>query len=183
MLTVACVLRSGGEYTPEYVERLKAGVDANLTGHEFVCLSDMDAPNRIPLETNWPHWWAKLEVFRLKGKVLYFDLDTVIHGSIQAFADYPHRFSMLRDFYKPDVLQSGVMAWDGDYSHLYRLPDTRRYTQWPRLGDGAYIREHVEAEALQDLFPGMFRSYKAGGEGVVTCYHGRPKPHETGWAI
>src|SRR6185437_8074786 len=59
MLTVACVLKSGGVYTPEYVERLRSGVGQHLDHYKFVCLSDVDVPDRIPLENDWPGWWSK----------------------------------------------------------------------------------------------------------------------------
>ena len=84
-LTIACVLRSGGDFDAEYVERLRDGVAANLSlPHRFVCLSDIEVPcERVALRHGWPGWWSKLELFeQLKGRVLYFDLDTVIAGSL-----------------------------------------------------------------------------------------------------
>ena len=44
------------------------------------------------------------------------------------------------------------------------------------------------AARWQDILPGMVVSYKAHQlverkAASVTCYHGQPKPHETGWAI
>ena len=117
MLTVACVLKSGGTYTPEWVGRLRAGVKRHLPReHMFVCLSDVDVPSmRIPLEHDWPGWWSKMELFRLPGPILYFDLDTAIVGSLSDIADYIAEakapFTMLRDFYAPSHRGSGVMAW------------------------------------------------------------------------
>jgi hypothetical protein len=66
-LTLACVLRSGGDYTPEHVEALRRA----LPGREIFCFTDMDvsAPT-IPLAHDWRSWWAKLElcdVSRLPG--------------------------------------------------------------------------------------------------------------------
>jgi hypothetical protein len=93
MLTVACVYRSGGKYySTRYVERLRAMVERNLSlPHRFVCLTnETDVPcRRIPLVTDWPSYWSKIELFRprlFKGPVLYFDLDTVIHGNIDDLA-------------------------------------------------------------------------------------------------
>jgi len=87
MLTVACVLRSGGKFDSEYVRKLRDGVlrFANVP-HRFVCLSDVDVPcERIPLEHNWPGWWSKIELFRpgvIKAPMLYLDLDTIVIGSL-----------------------------------------------------------------------------------------------------
>jgi hypothetical protein len=92
-LTVACVYRSGGRhYSTRYVDVLRNMVKRNLTlPHRFVCLSDVeDVPcERIPLIANWPGFYSKIELYRpglFKGPVLYFDLDTVIHGNIDALA-------------------------------------------------------------------------------------------------
>jgi hypothetical protein len=88
-LTVACVYRSGGKlYSTRYVEALRNMVARNLSlPHRFVCLTDVaDVPcERIPLVTGWPGFYGKIELFRpglFRGPVLYFDLDTVIHRSI-----------------------------------------------------------------------------------------------------
>jgi hypothetical protein len=43
--TIACVLRSGGIYTPEWVHRLKRGIERHASAPpRFVCLSDVDVP-------------------------------------------------------------------------------------------------------------------------------------------
>lgn len=186
-ILVACVLRSGGPYTWEYVARLKDGVDQNLSGHEFVCLSDLDPPkgiNWIRLTHGYDGWWSKIELFCLVGKVLYFDLDTVITGDLSEIANYPHRFTMLSDFYtgKP---ASGVMAWDGDYSRL--LAEYDPSLSYPGHGDQGYIGSMVEADRFQDLFPGQITSRKVtktrNPDERVVCFHGSPRPHEVDWRI
>ena len=197
-VTVACVLRSGGCYTPEYVERLRDGVAKHLAiPHRFVCLSDVDVPcERIPLVTEWRGWWSKLELFRpglLKGQVLYFDLDTVIHGDITPLAVHPHKFTMLSDLLAPARLASGVLAWDGDYSHLFKLWHPRlepRYRTASRWGDQGWIAEKLGCVPgrFQGQFPGMFASYKAStpqqkAAASVVCFHGQPRPHEVGWQV
>lgn len=186
MVTVACVLRSGGGYTVEYVERLKAGVDAHLKGHEFVCLSDVSVPaKRIPLVTDWKGWWAKIELFRLKTPTLYLDLDTVVTGDITDIAHHEHEFTMLSDFYHPERPASGVMAWKGDYSHLFH--DFDPSVNYPGHGDGGYIASKVEPDRLQDLFPGQAVSRKVpksrNPDERLVCFHGRPRPHEVDWRV
>ena len=90
-MIVACVLRSGGIYSPEWVRKLRDGVARQFTvPHRFVCLSDVDVSaicERIPLVEDWPGWWSKIELFRsglFDDTVLYFDLDTVPVGSLDA---------------------------------------------------------------------------------------------------
>src|SRR3990172_8259243 len=107
MITVACVLRSGGDFAPEHVWALKRGVNKYLQmPHEFRILTDYTfaGPAGSKLREAWPGWWSKLELFRpgtFSGPVLYFDLDTVIVGSIDALASYRGPLAMLSDFYKP----------------------------------------------------------------------------------
>lgn len=187
MITVACVLKSGGCYTPEYVERLKAGVDAHLTGHRFVCLSDVDVPcERIQLTEDLPGWWSKLELFRLTGPTLYLDLDTVITGDLSEIAAYPHRFTMLSDFLKPERPASGVMAWSGDWSCL--LDEYEPGRSYPGHGDQGYIGWKLgQVERFQDLFPGQVVSRKVvstrNANERIVCFHGLPRPADVGWRI
>ena len=69
MTTIACVLRSGGDYGPEWVEKLACSA-GNVMGYRlglrFVCLTDMEVPHVecIPLAYGWPGWFSKLELFR-----------------------------------------------------------------------------------------------------------------------
>src|SRR6185437_3375269 len=119
MLTVACVLRSGGLYDAEWVAKLQRGVARHLTlPYRFVCFSDCPVPcERIPLRHDWPGWWSKLEIFSqpIEGTTLYFDLDTVVVGSLDRIAAYPHRFTMCHEYYRQHLLCSTAMAWSGDY--------------------------------------------------------------------
>jgi hypothetical protein len=88
--TVACVLMASPEFTPEYVERLFEGVKANWTGPlDFLCLTDtpINHPEirEFPLEYRFPGTWCKMELFRPDvpaGNILFFDLDTIICGSL-----------------------------------------------------------------------------------------------------
>lgn len=124
MITVACVLTSGGDYDTAYVRRLQAGVAASLSiPYRFVCLSDVDVPCEcIPLVHGWPGWWAKMELFELLGPLLYFDLDTIITGKINQLAEWivqsEKSLLMLRGFYRQDRC-SGILGWSGDVSRIF----------------------------------------------------------------
>jgi len=195
MLTVACVLRSGGIYDAFWVARLKAGVERHLPiAHRFVCLSDVDVPcERVPLEHDWAGWWAKLEMFRLPGPVLYFDLDTLIVGDLFDLATAVRNsrgLLMLRDFYVPAHCGSGVMGWSSGkdarliYGAFSRSPASEMRRQRARMGDQAFIEETVGLQLIdrwQDAVPGQIVSYKVHcRNGIppnarVVCLHGRPK--------
>jgi len=197
--TVACVLRSGGDFTPEYVHRLRAGVEQHLPNARFVCLSDVPEVATHPLEHGWPGWWSKLELFRpglLTGATLYLDLDTIITGDLTPLAQaiQPRRFVMLQDFTQPGRYGSGVMGWHGDWSALYyafaadpqHVMATHRTGD--RWGDQAFIADRLNGRLAtwQDAMPGAVVSYKVHGRtpgARVVCFHGKPRPHEVGWKV
>lgn len=194
MVTICCVLKSGGDFTPEYVHRLRDGVAANTTvDHRFVCLTDVDDLDceTIPLEHDLPGWWSKLELFRLSGPCVYFDLDTVIRGNIDEILRHPHTFTALSDLNGSGRLASGVLAWCGDYSRLltgFSLGMADRYRRQEKYGDQGYLIDYLgfDPERFQSLWPGAFVSYKWAEpaereKAAVVLYHGLPRPHQTGW--
>jgi hypothetical protein len=145
-------------------------------------------------------WWNKLAlfkpgVFQDGDRVLYFDLSAVPTGRLDEIAGYEGNFAILRDFYRPDGLQSSVMAWRVPYMS----GPEGIWAQWvmsgkPEVdgGDQAWIEEcfsrhGVPPDILQERFPGLFVSYKVSGrqapaKASVCVFHGQPKPHECdGW--
>ena len=221
MISIVCVLRSGGHYDLDYVLRLRTAVRAHLSEpHAFYCLSDLNGggPNQVPVQmltegvravpllSDWPAWWAKLEAFRIMGPVLYLDLDTAIVGSIDPLAEAITRLGaddilMLRAFRNGDWA-SGIMGWAGCHIWLkwlfsvsrprfkesYAIIPTKNGDQAYR-GDQEWIREQFtrrsinKVVAAQDVCPGIY-SYKHHCQEVlppdarVVCFHGRPRPTE-----
>lgn len=210
MITIACVLKTGGwknrhmniEYHPKQVQWLRDQVARHVKcDYRFVCFSDIqiEGVEVIPLEDNLPGWWSKLELFkRDMGKVFYLDLDTVIVSEITHMMRYAHKFTVLRNLSSsaPGRIGSGIMAWDGDCSHIYNefIADAKRHmdecTVSSKWGDQGFIQEHMRErggwEYFQDLFPGQLVSYKFDlGRGNprqpnrIVIFHGEPKPWET----
>lgn len=198
MTTVVCVLKSGGDYTPEYVYRLRDGVMRNSPDStQFVCYSDMELDcERVELKHNWPGWWSKIEAFQRLGPVLYFDLDTVIVANIKPLLDHAKRttLTLLSDFYRPHLGQSGVMAWSGDVQWIYKAFKERAsaymssYNSSGKWGDGAFIYDLCpQAERWQKALPGLVSSRKVAAtrsaSEAVVCFHGRPRPADVGWVV
>jgi len=190
VITIACVLRSGGDFAMEHVEALRRGVAKHFPyPHDFRAIVDGD------LQWKWAGWWSKLELFRpglFSAPVLYFDLDTMIVGPLDFLAGWRGHFALLSDFYKPTRMQSGVMAWTPG-QHTVRLWD--RFVAKPDecmrkfRGDGEFIFATAEPTplCLQDIAPGQIVSYKRdvrstgctpSGASVI-CFHGQPRPWET----
>ena len=146
-ITVLCV-RFGTRYGREYVERLRNMVSRNLTlPYQFVCLTDDRHPiegvrNIIQPNANYARgWWHKVHMFDpglpLSGRILYFDLDVVIHNNINKLATiYPSEFIGIHDFNRKFYsnwinLNSSVMAWNhGSQSYIWsRFKDNPREAQ------------------------------------------------------
>jgi len=196
MITIATVLKCGGEYTSYHVSMLKRMVDEYGTPEcKFVCLTDFYSGDfeKIRLENKWPRWWAKMELFKLKGPVLYFDLDTIIVGSLAPLIEVAknNKFSILRDVYqgktKPNAMQSSVMAWNDDMSDLYNKfkKDDAQIIK-SLHGDQTFITKNVHPTTVtffQDVIPDTLLSFKSDVMGKslspktsVVFFHGFPRP-------
>jgi len=203
MLTVALVLRSGGDYGPVDVRRLVRQLWGRLIGHvehRIVCLSDMPVPgvDVVPLAHGWPGWWSKLELFRPGvfpngDRIFYIDLDTILLGPIDSILSIDQRFVVLEDFYHPPKYGSGLMMWTAGDAMLRDLVWTPFAADPERAmevsgwwGDQAWLWRTVPLDAVsyfQRERPGEVVSFKVHcrdgrpPEGArVVCFHGRPKP-------
>lgn len=154
----------------------------------------------IPLEHNWPGWWSKMEMFRIPGPALYFDLDTAIVGDLNEAAlkaSYSDKLIVLENFYRPGFIGSGVMGWgpkarvSAIYDEFVKRPSLM--TEHEYEGDQRVIFDLAKGDVVkwQNILPGQFVSYKADvrraiksterGNGAipadarVVCLHGKPK--------
>lgn len=203
---VVSVLKSGGVYTVEYVNKLANAIARHSTvDYEFVCLTDTpdadfneNVSRTIQLTDDLPGWWSKIEMFKpglFPGQTcVFFDLDTIILDNIDDILgnDYK-RLTMLDDFYYPGSGASGVLAWKhDDHTHIYErffIPELDPMRQCIR-GDQQWIAKSVYTyDTFQALFPGSMVSFKKDctrtPNNVITppgakvlCFHGTPKPHE-----
>jgi hypothetical protein len=134
--TVLCV-RFGTRYGRDYVERLRNMVERHITvPYEFVCLTDDAVPIpgvRSIVQPNARYgkgWWHKVHMFDpslpIRGRILYFDLDVVIHNNIDKLITvWRNDFLGIRDFNRQfyanwNNLNSSVMAWNhGSQNHIW----------------------------------------------------------------
>ena len=127
LVTVLCV-KFGPKYDRTYVEKLRNMVSRHLTvPYEFVCLTDDHTQIEGVISKIIPHqryergWWHKVHMFdptlNLKGRILYFDLDVIIHSNIDRFVtSYKKEFLGIRDFNRKfhknwNIMNSSVMSW------------------------------------------------------------------------
>lgn len=172
---------SKGVYTLEHVRRLDRMID------EFVTV-----PCRLNvIESEWPGWWGKIELFKY-DRVFYMDLSVAIIANIDDLLLDIGEFCACRDFVRPEGLNSKVMSWAGDYSHVYEKfaekPDVFMAVYAGNMdmwGDQSFIDHNVgDRRYFQDVFPNSVVSYKMGkvdSRTKIIGFHGRPKPEDTEW--
>lgn len=191
MLTVYSVLW-GDKYPPDYVYRLKAMIEGNLTvPFFFACVTDQDLEgiHCIKPICDYQGWWQKLSLFEIAdGPSLYFDLDTVITGNIDYLAEYAnHVLAAPANWGQSGHggIQSSVLAWNGTLKEPYRVFDYEKDSK--RLwGDQEFLTE-LYGDRYTKL-PHVY-SYKYHCRGSlpkdarVVCFHGKPDYPEVndGW--
>lgn len=139
-------------------------------------------------------WWNKLSLF-IPGlfdagdRIVFIDLSTLITGRLDDIVKYDGPFAILRDFYRPDGLQSAFMAWEANtYSEIW---ESWVDVDMPLLpgGDQDWIENVLfNYHVWQTLYPEKFISYKVSNgviphKASVVKFHGEPKPHQilSGW--
>lgn len=219
-LSVVCVwqvaehpLMPRHDFTTEYVQRMAASVVKHLDmAHRFVCLTDYDGRMPVPtarLREGWPGWWAKMELFRFQGPILYFDLDVVIIGDItplaRAVMESTSDILLVKNpMDEAAPLTSLIMGWRGDVEHIYTGFKSAggKFTAEPALspsfngwrGDADFIISHVRATRMAtDVAQNYVSivSYKKmlqrGGlipaGTAAVAFHGYPRPHEVDWML
>jgi hypothetical protein len=203
VLTVACCL--WGDFpdtgwSERYVERLRNGVSRNLdVSHRFICFADrlLDVEGIEVRRLSPPSWFGNLpKTFiyspeaELQGRVLLFDLDNVIVGSLEEMAAYGGplcvrgRLQSGKDR-QPDGDMISFEANSGTAMELWRQaqrPDIEKVTRGKEREFILHAAPHCDQ--WQDVCPGQVVSYRHHCKGKlpknarVVSMHGRPRPHE-----
>lgn len=197
-LVVACVWW-GDLYGTEYVEKLRDGVNRNLTiPHDFVCITPhKNVPEgviRMDPPASGPGWWQKVglfskDLFSPSRRILYLDLDVVIIGSLDELASSQEQFCMIENF-GPNkghaAHNSSVMLWTPTpiTSRIYDAfsPDVMKQLH----GDQCWIWR-VMLDKITDFHRHQCVSYKyekhpqwqhRNESTSIVVFHGQPKPHQ-----
>jgi hypothetical protein len=199
MLKIACVLRGGGAYSSEWVWNLHRQIKDQGIDLPFTCITDTDAADldfcdEIILRPYMcPGWWSKLELFSPQDNsdYLYLDLDTLVTGDLSpilSIVKESQSLWMLRDFYSPEKLGSGIMyipnqaksliwndwavrwrsvmtEFNGDQDYLESLSQDTLSFQDQLEVDAIISWKVKELSNETDTLPGTH----------VICFHGDPK--------
>lgn len=185
ILNVLTILRSGGDYTKDYVSNLRRGVAQHMEmEHQFICLTDTvdeefyeeeTGVHWKPLLYDYPGWWSKVEAFRPSleglGRIWFMDLSCIPVGDLDEMAAYAGPACITSDFYYGGPSQSilsfapGEMRplWDlfmSDPEHWMREGDKRIP---PNFGDQILVNEVFGPDGLdrwQDLYLGQVVSFR-----------------------
>lgn len=199
-ITIFLVLKSGGVYDYRYVNATARNIRNNCTmPHEIVCLTDSpygitEVDRIVPLKHNWDKWWGKIELFREDitdaSECIFFDLDTVCMNNIDFLWTLDDdKFYGLRDFYRLDILQTGIMRWKpSPQTHrIYsKFVNENLYNLYKNKGDHEYMGHIIrDSDFIQDAFPNKVVSYKKSVSAIskktitpsIVCFHGEPRPH------
>lgn len=161
---VLTVLRSGGEYGPEHVQAIQRQLAKWAPSARLTCLSDVDVPGveRIPLKSDWPGWWAKMELFRgdMPEDFFYTDLDNVFLGPLDELLEAKKftadiGFSFFRVV--PGAIHEAVYNefWDNPAVHMGEWDLAHRVDG--KFGDAAYLRWRcgLDPARWEDTHPGQ----------------------------
>lgn len=171
MKQVMCI-KWGTRYGPEYVNRIYAMVERNITPpFQVICLTDdakgirsdvicRDLPDLgCPRPTNAPGKWPKTALwgktlFDLEGVVLFIDLDVIITGNLDPFFTFgqPDDVILARNWVKP----------------LERLGQTSIFRF--KIGAHAYMLENFQKDP-----EGIAGKYQFEQRYVTNCVKGGVK--------
>ena len=156
-------LNTQRDFGPEHVQAMQRQVRKWApAGTSFVCLSDVPIPGVecIPLQSDWPGWWAKMELFRpdLKGDFLYTDLDNTITGPIDDLLNVGRLTAQIGFWtalmFLPEVVRPPV--WEHFTRDPHRWMRTYERGSCPGIyGDAGYMGSLLEKDASHwETFPG-----------------------------
>jgi hypothetical protein len=201
MKNCACVIH-GDAYDWVYVERLYNMLKANLS-YEIRMHVFTEASRAVPSPyikhelKEWPgisgpkkSWWYKMQMFDPAhdlGRVLYFDLDTVITKNIDWMWDLNDQyFWAIRDFKylwrnSWSGINSSVMLWDTQkFNWIWKDFTSKNINATVKLfhGDQDYLSSLFDDKNRRFFHPEFIKSWrwqcKDGGLNIKTRLYNKP---------
>ena len=171
---VFCV-NVGTKYSVDYVYKLKNMVNRHLNlPHKFYCITDTPEKYEygIQCDENLDTWWNKISIFKYTGRCLYFDLDTIIHNTIDDLVK--DEFTIVNPIWKnieeavfiedrPDIdfsrCNSSVMSWKNEIRIYEKFMSNAEYYMLKYGGDDRFIDHEC---AYKTYTNNLIYSYRDG---------------------
>lgn len=208
MLNIVTVLKTGGDFTPEYVYRIREGLGKHVSRpFSFYCYTDhpelVHEPTAIQLKHGWPGWWSKFEIYRTGFPFLYMDLDTVLNGPLDPVVEAAEKepFVCIKPIFqeRPGAIASGFMWWNtptkGIYDKFAAEPEawmqaakTMATPPWNHGDQRVLELMGIVPSAYWQNITNKVAHRKNANEqqrqnASVIFYSGKPRPHETNWSV
>ncbi|MEE2002880.1 glycosyltransferase [Alkalimonas sp. MEB108] len=177
-VNVLCI-KWGKKYGPDYVNKLHAMVQRNLTlPHRFVCLTDdaegIDAHievKEIPMvgfkdfderqPWSFGHGWLKVTSFAdplydLTGPTLFIDLDVVIVDNIDSFFEPEGEFFVIKEWDKSDATgNTSVYRYTiGAHSDLIELLKNHKDRELAKVrNEQEFVTQNLAAQGKLQYWP------------------------------
>ena len=205
MISVFCV-NWGTKYPPHYVHNLQDSVKKHLTyPHTFTVITDTPYlyDNAIPTTHQLDAWWNKLLLFKQTGNCIYFDLDVIIHNSIDWLVDdMTNQMRLIDTSWKnmkqvistPErpskgitTINSSVMSWRDETALLDAFLTDPEFHMFKYGGDDNYYMHNADYQTHRK---GQVYSYARGAsqddqkpweyrkDYSVALFSGTPKIHD-----
>jgi len=213
-MTVVCCLWGKWSDGVKYVNKLNRSTKRHLSvPHRFICFTDNTEQQGFDPEVeirkievpSWKGNLPKLAIYDPKnnftGRVLVFDLDHVIVGSLDDMATYKGEFCTREDHYKKGSSGGDLIGFNSGY--VNRIWDffNRKTKAVERMSTGnkihgsfgkvgqerIFYREFVkDMDFWERIYPGQIISYRLEAQKSeslpqqtrIITFHGKPKPHQ-----
>jgi hypothetical protein len=187
-------------YNADYVNKLFNGIDRHLSyPHKNICFTNIPEGIRQgieikPLTNEWMYKNLKKMIQYdpengLKGRVLSFDLDNVIIGPLDKFAENKSEFIICEAVYskRKGKCAGNFMAFDAGYGRYIWEELTQNYEHYKEVTDGSERFLYDRLIKKMDFWPEGIVSYKQHvlkdkvknwAKVSIIWHHGKMKPHE-----
>ena len=201
--SVYCV-NVGNRYSPDYVFKLKSMVERNLSiPHNFYCITDnpQNYDFSIKADEGLDSWWNKISIFKYTGKNIYFDLDVIIHNSIDNL--FHKDFHMILPIWKvpwkakiikerPDLgtsyTNSSVMCWYNEKKIYKKFMKDPEYYMFKYRGDDRFLFHETKHKTFNEKIIYSYRDgahwkddndkFKYRKEYSIALFHQEPEIHD-----
>jgi hypothetical protein len=184
-------------FGPKYVKKIHEDLySKNTVPLDFYCFTDQPKKikniPRIEFKPRFRWNLNKFECFdpkyKLQGRVLIIDLDTLILKNIDDVLEFKEEFITCSGTKKTDKAGGSITGTTIEYGQKNiwgpLSEKTKQITSKTRGSERFFYRQYIkDMEFFQKNYPGIY-NYKTEGipnDARIIRFHGKPRPHEKGF--